>query len=62
MDVPTEVVELVQRALHETVHGITTSDAEVQAQMDLQEEALAAIEAVTSQQQPQPGPQAVHAS
>jgi hypothetical protein len=43
MELPDDVVFLVHRALHETVTGITTSDAEVQAQMDLQEEALDAL-------------------
>ncbi len=48
MDVPDEVVELVHNALSRTVRGITTSDAEVQSLMDLQEEALAAVESVTN--------------
>jgi hypothetical protein len=55
MDVPTDVVELVHRALSRTVRAITTSDAEVQELMDLQEEALAAIETVTSLQPVPPG-------
>lgn len=62
MEIPNEVVELVQRALHETVHGIVTTDAEVNAQMDLQEEALAALEGVTSQQPALTGPPAGPAS
>lgn len=54
MEVPEDVVELVHSALSRTVRGITSSDAEVQELMDLQEEALAAIETVTS---PAPVPQ-----
>lgn len=54
MDVPNDVVELVHEALSRTVRGITTSDAEVQALMDLQEQALEAIESVTI---PEPAPQ-----
>lgn len=55
MEISTDVVDLVHRALHETVHGIAVTDEQVQAQMDLQEEALAAIESVTNQQLERPG-------